>query len=768
MRLLFVPILVWVASCLAFGQARPSAVAPRAVNAGGVVNAADFTAPVAPGSIASAFGTYAVSATSEAFVVPLPTNLNGLTLPVGNGSLAPLFFVSTTQVNFQVPWDLAGQSSTTISSTVNGQTSTAQTVNLAPYAPGIFTLTSTGSGAGAVLDSSYNLLSSTNAAVPGSTYVLIYCTGLGPVSNTPATGSPAPSDPLAQTTVTPTVMIGGLNATVSFSGLAPGFVGLYQVNALVPAAAATGTAVPVSISIGGKTSNTVTIPVSSLSSLPLNVLPAVTNNFTPGTSVLPDYPQITVTTSVGSQLTEASVGFQDGAFVDGKAIYYPWQVQNGGTTWVEAIEDGVAQGVIVSYDATAGGGLAGFNDPSNWSFFDLTTLDWTDKGSAPNAPEGFQGGTVVGTIVYPTPNSHHEYAVFVSYDASQPLTSPSAYQTFVPPPRGGALGSLYGWCSGTNDGRFVYYAPLSDPLGGNSGNIFRYDTTMPFSDLSSWSNFDLGTNISPNAESFQSAAYDGHRFVYFIPFHKTLIVRYDTWGGGSSPNPAAFTNPISYTTLDPTQLNSSGYPTITGQGNVASLLGFTGTAVAWDSAQQNEYLYFVPWATFPGNTTGGVGQGAQDPILQSTTARVRIGTQSGSAWTYVDITSTTTNAATAPNWEIFDLNTLTANSAWPAAWGKVFPSDAGAFAGQSAIAGWQITFVTTSPNSLVGYVPDKSQYFVEHNVDHALADPSGWYVAPVPSGYHGGTMGGGYDAVNQILYPSAPGVPLFAVQFSPQ
>ena len=59
----------------------------------------------------------------------------------------------------------------------------------------------------------------------------------------------------------PAVVIGGEVATVLFSGLAPGFVGLYQVNALVPAGAGAGGAVPVTISMGGVASNTVTIAV---------------------------------------------------------------------------------------------------------------------------------------------------------------------------------------------------------------------------------------------------------------------------------------------------------------------------------------------------------------------------------------------------------------------------------------------------------------------------------------------------------------------------
>ncbi|MGC9948267.1 MAG: hypothetical protein ABSF64_18025 [Bryobacteraceae bacterium] len=763
MRLLFVSILMSVVS-IVFGQTPPSSASPRQINAGGVVNAAGYTAPVAPGSIASAFGTYALSSTSVAGGVPLPTNLLGLSLQFGNNTQAPLFYVSGSQVNFQVPWEMTGTSSTTLAAVLNGQSSTAQTVSLAPFAPGIFSMNAGGTGPGAILDSTYHVVNASNPAVAGTTYLLVYCTGLGPVLDPPATGSPALSDPLSSTTTVPTVSIGGVSATPSFSGLAPGYVGLYQVNVLVPAGVASGPAVPVVISIAGTTSNTVTIPVGNSTATPFNILPMVTNTFTPSPTTLAGLPMITVNNPDGSQTQLPSVGYQDGAFVEGKAIYFPWQVVNGGTTWVEVIQDSIPQSVMISYDATDG--VAGFSNASNWSWFDLSTLNWAGKGSVPNSPEGFQGGTVVGNIVYPTPNAHHTYPVFIAYDASQPLTSASAYQTFVPPTRGGALGAEYGWCSAANDGRFVYYAPLSDPLVGNSGNIFRYDTTLPFSDIGSWTNFDMGINISSDAESFQSVSYDGYRFVYFIPFHKNLIVRYDTWGGGQAANSAAFTNASSYKTFDPTQLNTPGYPAIAGVGSAASLLGFTGSAIAWDSAHQNEYLYFVPWATFPGNTTGGVGQGAQDPVLQSTTARVRIGTQSGSTWNYVDFTSTTSSALSTPNWEIFDLNTLPQNPAWPVTWGAVFPTDAGAFAGESAIAGWQMTFVTTTPAPLVGYVPDKSQYFVEHNVDHSLSDPSGWYVGPVPSGYHGGTMGGPYDPVNQILYPSSPGVPVFAAQFN--
>ena len=133
-------------------------------------------------------------------------------------------------------------------------------IALLGYEP-IFSMNSQGTGQGAVLDTSYRLVDSSNPATAGSTVIQIYCTGLGAVTNQPASGSAALSDPLSSTTTMPTVMIGGAQASVLFSGLAPGSVGEYQVNVLVPGASAKGSAVQVVLAIGGTTSNTVTMAV---------------------------------------------------------------------------------------------------------------------------------------------------------------------------------------------------------------------------------------------------------------------------------------------------------------------------------------------------------------------------------------------------------------------------------------------------------------------------------------------------------------------------
>jgi uncharacterized protein (TIGR03437 family) len=229
---------------------------------GGISNAASYSQVFAAGGILSVFGTQLAPAVASATTVPLPIMLAGTSALV-DGVNVPLYFVSGGQMNIQIPWEAAGNSNynpATLQIYANGQSATYD-FNVDLFAPGIFTMNAQGTGQGAILNSSYQLVDASNPATPGSTYVQLYCTGLGAVNNTPNDGSPSPSNPLAQTTTTPTVTIGGLPATVTFSGLAPGFIGEYQVNVLVPAGVTPGSAVPVVLTIGGVTSNTVTMAV---------------------------------------------------------------------------------------------------------------------------------------------------------------------------------------------------------------------------------------------------------------------------------------------------------------------------------------------------------------------------------------------------------------------------------------------------------------------------------------------------------------------------
>ena len=237
-----------------------SAQTPQ-INPGGVVNAASYASgPVSPGSIVSIFGTNLATGTGQVSALPLPKDIIGTQVMI-SGFAAPLFFVSPNQINAQVPWELAGQTQATATVTVAGRGSGSQTVKLAPFGPGCFTTNQQGAGQGAILDGSYRLVDSSHPALAGSTIVQIYCTGFGAVLNQPPSGSASPTGPLATTTTPPTVTIGGLPAPVYYSGLAPGFAGLYQVNAQMPTGVTEGDIVPVVISIGGLTPNIVTTAV---------------------------------------------------------------------------------------------------------------------------------------------------------------------------------------------------------------------------------------------------------------------------------------------------------------------------------------------------------------------------------------------------------------------------------------------------------------------------------------------------------------------------
>jgi uncharacterized protein (TIGR03437 family) len=235
-------------------------------SAQGTVNGASYAAPVAAGSIASVFGINLSLSNMPATAVPLPGTLSGAVVRVA-GRTAPLFAVSPQQINFQVPWELEGQDSATIEVQVGAVTGSRQSVQLAEYSPGIFTLNQAGTGQASVLIGNSTLFAAPLGFLPNARpvrrgeVISIFCTGLGRVSNPPATGAPAAQEPLSITLTSPMVFIGGQQAGSVFAALAPGLVGLYQVNVRIPEEALTGDAVPLSLTIGGVASNTVTIAI---------------------------------------------------------------------------------------------------------------------------------------------------------------------------------------------------------------------------------------------------------------------------------------------------------------------------------------------------------------------------------------------------------------------------------------------------------------------------------------------------------------------------
>ena len=223
----------------------------------GVVNAASNQVGrgIAPGSYAAIYGSALSGAFKIASTPYLPLSLAGVSVSfdTANGQSYPgrLHFASDGQVNVQVPWELQGLNSVQMKVSIGDVSGALYTVPLNDYSPGMFE--------GAALDEQFRVVTGDNPwqrGRPGQ----IYCNGLGPVTNTPASGELSPSDPLAVSRVQPTVTIGGRPAQVLFSGLTPSSVGLYQIN-LVPASDTPTGLQPVVITVNGIASKPVNIAI---------------------------------------------------------------------------------------------------------------------------------------------------------------------------------------------------------------------------------------------------------------------------------------------------------------------------------------------------------------------------------------------------------------------------------------------------------------------------------------------------------------------------
>jgi len=212
---------------------------PKLADAG-VVSAASFKADVARGGLASIFGSNMGNGDNTTVYI--------------NGLAAPVFYASPGQFNLQVPWETAGFGS--FSMIVNGTPSNVQSVGVLTYSPDVFMVSP---AQAAITHADGSLVSNASPATANET-VVVYATGLGPVTGPMVTGQPASSSSLQPTTPQPaTATLNGIPAAVSFSGLTPGFIGLYQVNVQVPANAVPGSFL--TIGIGGERAPAVPLPV---------------------------------------------------------------------------------------------------------------------------------------------------------------------------------------------------------------------------------------------------------------------------------------------------------------------------------------------------------------------------------------------------------------------------------------------------------------------------------------------------------------------------
>ncbi|MGA3257657.1 MAG: hypothetical protein ABSE35_02165 [Bryobacteraceae bacterium] len=214
-----------------------------------IVNAANGTAPVAPGGLITVWGTNMSPVSLVASQVPLPTALGQSCLSV-NGTPVPLLFVSSTQVNAQLPDNVLGPSTVSIHTPGGVSNSTHFTVQ--PAAPAVFMSGSAGptTGLATVVRAANNqLVTPTNPIRPGDTLV-IYLTGMGLTTPGVIAGVPAPVSPLALASDVPTVTLGGSHLDIQYAGLAPGEIGVYQINAVVPGSVTQGLSEPLVINQG--------------------------------------------------------------------------------------------------------------------------------------------------------------------------------------------------------------------------------------------------------------------------------------------------------------------------------------------------------------------------------------------------------------------------------------------------------------------------------------------------------------------------------------
>lgn len=232
----------------------PKAPQPQ-ISTGGVVLHASISNTVSPGSLVDIYGvnfaSTPIAASSSVAVLPV---LLGNTQVLINEIPAPLLYVGPSQIVAQVPWTVAvGNASIAVLSA--GTASVSATVNVQAAAPGILTYAANHAIA---QNSDYSLNSSSNPALAGSAAVL-YLIGSGPTSPPLDDGVPAPASPLSWESLQTTITVGGMPVQVLFAGLAPGFVGLVQVNFFVPNLPAGD--YPIQVAIGTALSNTAVISI---------------------------------------------------------------------------------------------------------------------------------------------------------------------------------------------------------------------------------------------------------------------------------------------------------------------------------------------------------------------------------------------------------------------------------------------------------------------------------------------------------------------------
>ncbi len=247
-----------------------------------IVNGATFqaTVPVGQGAWCTLYGSGLSTATQLARSAALPLSLGGSQLVVNDQLPAPLYYVSPRQINLVFPYKApVGLQRIAVRTADTGELLAGATVLVGAYAPGFFTHDQNGSGLAAARNQDGSINGPANPAARG-TVVQLFGTGQGPVRNPVADGQPAPlaqdrtlaaptSDATTCLTKQPAVCValgasggGAQLAEIQYSGLAPGLVGVWQINIKIPTSGLLGNTMSVRALIGGANqSNLVSIAV---------------------------------------------------------------------------------------------------------------------------------------------------------------------------------------------------------------------------------------------------------------------------------------------------------------------------------------------------------------------------------------------------------------------------------------------------------------------------------------------------------------------------
>jgi uncharacterized protein (TIGR03437 family) len=229
---------------------------PPVTSSAAIVNLGSSSSAIAPGSLISVYGSGLASAPAAAAGTPLPNLLGGASVLV-NGILAPIVYVSPTQINAQVPFEAPAGPATLVVN-VGGVPSASVIFSLQPLGPGVWTVPGT-SRTLAVNDGDGTLVTPAAPVAPG-TYVTFYLTGQGVLDNPVPTGGAAPPSPLSTPVVPVQATVGGVAADL-VSALAPGLVGILQVNIQIPVVPPGDQ--PLAVTIGGVASNMTTLPIAA-------------------------------------------------------------------------------------------------------------------------------------------------------------------------------------------------------------------------------------------------------------------------------------------------------------------------------------------------------------------------------------------------------------------------------------------------------------------------------------------------------------------------